>query len=299
MKKNNFFLAYIYLIIATGLWGGNVLAAKIASNIFLEPIKLSFYRNLVAAIIIFPFIIKKLIKDKSLYLLNWKIIVLLSIFSVSIFNTFLNIALTTSTVISSSLMPAFAPSLIIILSFIILHNKISFFQFIGVIISIFGFIAIVVRGDLSNFNDFNFVRGDLWMLLAVISWSLYSVLLKKINKNIDTLIFLFLIFFIGNFIITPFFIIESYYASSFLLNEKFSWYLVLYVGIGPALIAYLFWIKSVQTIGVNKSSLFLNLIPIFSSTISIIFLGEVLKIYHIIGAILIFIGIYLVTKESK
>ena len=74
--------------------------------------------------------------------------------------------------------------------------------------------------------------------------------------------------------------------------------LVLYVGIGPALISYLFWIKSVKIIGANTSGLFLNLIPIFSSFISIIFLREILEMYHIVGAILIFTGIYLVTKKS-
>ena len=136
------------------------------------------------------------------------------------------------------------------------------------------------------------------MLSAVVCWAIYSVLLKKIPKNFDSIVFLFLIFFIGNLIIIPFYILESSIYNTFLLNEKYGWSIVLFVGIGPALISYLFWIKSVKIIGAGKSGLFLNLIPIFSGFISIIFLREILEIYHIIGAILIFTGIYLVTKEN-
>ena len=133
MSKN--ILAYIYLIFATSLWGGNIIAAKIASNIMLEPIKLSFYRNLIVLLILLPFTINKISKNLNIFFKHWKIIILLSIVSVAIFNTFMNIALTTTTVISSSLMPSFAPSIIIILSFIIFNSKISMIQITGVFIS--------------------------------------------------------------------------------------------------------------------------------------------------------------------
>ena len=297
MSKN--ILAYIYLIFATSLWGGNIIAAKIASNIMLEPIKLSFYRNLIVLLILLPFTINKISKNLNIFFKHWKIIILLSIVSVAIFNTFMNIALTTTTVISSSLMPSFAPSIIIILSFIIFNSKISMAQLTGVFISFFGFINIIIRGNITNLSSINFVTGDLWMLGCVSCWAFYSVMIKKIPKNIDNLSFLFLIFFIGNLFVLPFFINESYIHGSFSINEESGWFLVLYCGIGPALISYLLWIKSIKIIGANKSGLFLNLIPIFSSIISIFFLRETLEIYHIVGAIFIFTGIYMVNKERK
>ena len=298
MHKHNNYLAYLYLICATALWGGNIVAAKIASNIMLEPIKLSFYRNLVVIFILLPFAFNKLITNQKVYIKNWKIITLLSLLSVSIFNTAMNIALTTTSVISSSLMPAFAPALIILLSFLIYNSTITVFQSIGAVVSFFGFITIVLRGSLINLSQLDFVTGDLWMLSAVVCWAIYSVLLKKIPKNFDSIVFLFLIFFIGNLIVIPFYILESSIYNTFLLNEKYGLILVLYAGIGPALISYLFWIKSIKIIGASTSGLFLNLIPIFSSFISIIFLREILEIYHIIGAIFIFTGIYLVTKKN-
>ena len=297
MSKN--YIAYLYLIGATALWGGNIIAAKIASNISFEPIKLSFFRNLVVLMILFPFVINKLDKISIFFKQHWKILILLSIFSVSIFNTFMNIALTTSSVISTSLMPSFAPSIIILLSLIIYNTKINLMQIIGVFISFIGFITIIIRGNFLNLGSLNFVSGDLWMLGCVTCWAFYSVMIKKIPKEIDNISFLFLIFFIGNIFVLPFFIFESFINQSFVINEQNGFLLVLYCAIGPALISYLLWIKAIKIIGANNSGLFLNLIPIFSSLISIIFLKEKLELFHIVGALLIFTGIYLVIIKSS
>ena len=295
----NKYYIYILLFIATLLWGGNVIAAKIANNIMLEPIKLSFFRNLVAIIILFPFIIKNINKIYILFIKHWKLISILSILSVSIFNTFMNIALKTSSVISSSLMPSFAPSIIILLSIIFYKSKINLLQSIGVIISFIGFLSIIFRGNINNLESLNFVTGDLWMLGCVLCWSIYSATIRIIPKEIDNISFLFLIFFVGNIFVFPFYCYESIINDSFNIDENYAIPLILYVGIGPALISYIIWIKCIKVIGANKAGLFLNLIPVFSSTISIIFLNEILKNYHIIGAILIFLGIYLVNREKN
>ena len=298
MDKYKLITAYLFLIIATALWGGNIVAAKIASIITLEPIKLSFYRNIVVIVILLPFIINKIKIIFEIFKINWKIICILSIFGVSIFNSFMNIALTSSSVISSSLMPSFAPSLIIIFSLIFFNSKISYLQCIGVFVSFIGFLSIIIRGNILNLGSLDFVIGDIWMLGCVACWAFYSVMLKKMPKEIDNISFLFLIFFIGNIFVLPFYIFESSVNNSFFLNEKYSFLLVLYVGIGPALISFLLWIKSIKIIGASKSGLFLNLIPIFSSLISIIFLNEIIKLFHIVGALLIFLGIYIVNKEK-
>jgi len=227
MDKSITISAYIFLIFATALWGGNIVAAKVASIISLEPIKLSFYRNLVVLIILLPFVFYKIKIIYEIFKQNWKIIIFFSILSVSIFNTFMNIALTTSSVISSSLMPAFAPSMIIVLSLIIFNSKISYLQFIGVIISFIGFINIIIRGDIFNLGSLNFVIGDIWMLGCVSCWALYSTLIRKIPKEIDNISFLFLIFFIGNIFVIPFYTFESAINQSFTINEQYGFLLVL------------------------------------------------------------------------
>ena len=137
------------------------------------------------------------------------------------------------------------------------------------------------------------------MLGCVSCWAFYSVMIRKIPKEINNIDFLFLIFFIGNIVVLPFYVLESSVNQSFQINEKYGWLLIFYVGVGPALISYLLWIKAIKIIGANKSGLFLNLIPIFSSLISILFLKEKLEVFHIVGALLIFTGIYLVIKKNS
>ncbi len=192
MDKSKIISAYFFLIFATALWGGNIVVAKIASIVSLEPIKLSFYRNLVVIIILLPLVINRINVIYKIFKKNWKIIIVFSILSVSIFNTFMNIALTTSSVISTSLMPSFAPSMIIIFSLIIYKSKISYLQLIGVIVSFIGFINIIIRGNILNLGSLNFVVGDIWMLGCVSCWALYSSMIRKIPKGIDNLSFLFL-----------------------------------------------------------------------------------------------------------
>ena len=298
MDKSKIISAHFFLIFATALWGGNIVVAKIASIVSLDPIKLSFYRNLVVIIILLPFVFNRIKILYEIFKKNWKIIIILSILSVSVFNTFMNIALTTTSVISSSLMPSFAPSMIIVLSLIFYNSKISYLQFTGVIISFIGFVNIIIRGDILNLGSLNFVVGDIWMFGCVSCWAFYSVMIRKIPKEIDNISFLFLIFFIGNIFVIPFYIFESI-DQSFSINEQHGLLLVLYVGIGPALVSYLLWIKAIKIIGANNSGLFLNLIPIFGSLISIIFLKEKLELFHIVGALLIFTGIYLVIRKSS
>ena len=87
-------------------------------------------------------------------------------------------------------------------------------------ISFIGFINIIIRGDIINLGSFNFVVGDIWMLGCVSCWALYSSLVRKIPKEIDNMSFLFLIFFIGNMFVLPFYLFESHIYKSYLINEE-------------------------------------------------------------------------------
>ena len=190
MSKN--LIAYIYLISATALWGGNIIAAKIASNIMLEPIKLSFYRNIIVLIILLPFVLNKLSNNYYILIKHWKIITFLSIVSVSIFNTFMNIALTTTTVISSSLMPSFAPSLIILLSLIIYNSKISFIQLIGCLLVFTGVVIAIFYGtSKSNEHRWEKIEGSvnagiILGILAALGQAIGIIIMKPIlNEGAD------------------------------------------------------------------------------------------------------------------
>ena len=90
-------------------------------------------------------------------------------------------------VINSSIMASITPLLIILFSWLIFKTKTYFMQFFGIILSIIGVLLIISKSNLNNLINLNFTIGDLWMLAAVFSWGLYSVLLKKIDSSLSQL----------------------------------------------------------------------------------------------------------------
>ena len=182
--KSKFFFACILLIFSSLFWSGNFLVGKLAYNSFLDPLKLSFYRWLIALIILLPFTLKEIINHISIFKNNIYTIIFLSILSVTIFNSFTYIALQSTMVINASLMASIGPLLIIFFSWIIYKTKTSLLQFIGIILSMIGVLSIILKGKIINLFNLNFTPGDLWMLAAVISWGLYSVFLKKLDSKL-------------------------------------------------------------------------------------------------------------------
>ena len=205
MKKSVFF-AFFLLTLSSFFWSGNIFTGKLAYNNDLTPFKLSFFRWLLAFLILFPFTIKDIIKNLNIYKKNIILIIAVSVLGVAIFNSFTYISLQTTLVINSSLMASIAPVLIIGLSWLIYRSRTTYFQFTGIFLSLLGAICIVLKGDLSNLFNLYFTPGDLWIFAAIFSWALYSVLLKKIDASLPQLATLEIMILIGLLFIFPFYV---------------------------------------------------------------------------------------------
>ena len=291
MQKNIFF-AFLLLIFSSFFWSGNFFTGKLAFNNDLSPFKLSFFRWLLAFLILLPFTSKEIIKNLNIYLNNIVLMIIVSILGVTIFNSFTYISLQTTLVINSSLMTSIAPVLIIGFSWLIFKTKTTYLQFTGIFLALFGALCIVLKGNISNLLNLYFTPGDIWMFIAVFSWGLYSVLLKKIDAKLTQLATLEVMIIIGLIFIFPFYILESL-NNGFFPHKTIDIYMIFYVGIFAGIISFFCWNKGVSIIGANRASLFLHLIPVFSSIWAISFLNENFSFYHLVGAIFIIIGIIL------
>ena len=295
--QNKIFFAFLLLIFSSLFWSGNFLTAKLAYNYNLSPLKLSFFRWLLAFIIIFPFTYNDIFINFFLFKKNLIKIIILSILGVTIFNSFTYIALTSTIVINASIMGSIAPLLIIFFSWLILNTKSSYSQFFGILLSILGVIFIIIKGKFINLIDLNFTPGDIWMLIAVISWGLYSVLLK-LDKSLPQIATLTVMIFFGSIFIFPFYFLESL-SYGFFPNKLSDLLMISYVAIFAGIFAFLFWNKGVSLIGANRAGVFLHLIPIFSSLWAILFLDESFSLFHIFGIIFIVIGIILANYKYR
>jgi len=290
--SKNFFLAVFLLTSASFFWSGNFFAGKIAYLSDLTPFKLGFFRWLLAMLILFPFTYSEIIRNYNYYKKNILLMTFLGFLAVTVFNSLTYISLQTTLIINSTLMASIAPVLMIGFSWLIFKTKTTSLQFAGIFLSLLGAFSIILKGNINNLFNLYFTSGDIWMFTAVVSWCLYSVLLKKIDNSISQLATLQVMVILGLLFIFPLYIIENY-NTSFLPTQKIDFAIIIYVAIFASIIAFFSWNKGVSIIGPNRSSLFLHLIPVFSSIWAVSFLNEKFSFFHLIGIIFILSGIIL------
>ena len=296
--SKNLLLAIILLIASSFFWSGNFFAGKIAHLSELTPFKLGFFRWLLAFLILLPFTYSNIVKNINYYKNNLLLISFLGVLAVAIFNSFTYISLQTTQVINSTLMASASPVMMIGFSWLIFKTKTNFLQFLGIFMSLLGAFSIILKGNINNLIDLTFTLGDWWMFGAVVSWCLYSVLLKKIDNTISQLATLEVMVFIGLIFIFPFYIFECL-NSSYLPTKQVDYIIIIYVAIFASIVAFFSWNKGVSIIGANRASLFLHLIPVFSAVWAILFLNEQFAFFHIIGVIFILSGIVLSNIRLK
>ncbi|HIF61944.1 MAG TPA: DMT family transporter [Candidatus Pelagibacter sp.] len=294
--KNN--SAYIFLILATLFWSGNFIVGKAASLFEIPPFSLNFYRWTFAWLILAPFTLKEIIQKKDHILQNIKLILVLGITSITIFNSIVYYSLNFTQVISGVLMISTIPVMIIFFSWIFKIEKTNVYQILGVIFSLLGVAIIVTKADLDILINLNFNKGDLWMVVAMFSWAIYSALLRKKKFDLSQASLLEVIISGGLILLLPAYLIEK--ALGFELNVNLPFILTLsYVVLLPGLASFICWIKGIAIIGPNRAGIFLHLMPIFSTVLAILIFEEQFMNYHLFGTIFIIGGIFLSSRKLK
>ena len=290
--------AYIFLILTTLFWSGNFIVGKAASIFEIPPFTLNFYRWTFAWLILAPFTIKEIYIKKNYILENIKLILVLGITSITIFNSIVYYSLNFTQVISGVLMISTIPVMIIFFCWLLKIEKTNTYQIMGVIFSLSGVVVIITKADLSILLNLNFNKGDLWMVVAMFSWAMYSALLRKKKFELSQLSLLQTIISAGLIFLLPAYLIEL--SLGYRVNIHLPFVLTLtYVVLFPGLASFIFWIKGISIIGSNRSGIFLHLMPIFSTAMAILIFNEKFMIFHIIGATLIIIGIILSSKGRQ
>ena len=166
---------------------------------------------------------------------------------------------------------------------------------LGVFFSLFGVIVIITKADLEILLNLNFNKGDLWMVVAMFSWAIYSALLRKKKFKLSHIAFLQTIITAGLIFLLPAYLLEI--MLGYKLNIHIPFLLTLsYVVLFPGLASFFFWIKGISIIGSNRSGIFLHLMPIFSILMAIIIFKEKFMNFHLVGVVFIIMGIVLSTK---
>ncbi len=206
--KNNNNLAYLLLILTTLFWSGNFIVGKAASIYEIPPFSLNFYRWFFACLILMPFTIKELIKKKDYIFANIGFFIILGITSITIFNSIVYYSLYYTQVISGVLMISTIPVWIIFISSLLNIEKTNLFQIFGVILSLIGVVFIISKANVDILKNLEFNRGDLTMIVAMLSWAIYSALLKKKKYEVSQITLLQIVIICGLIFLIPIYFIE-------------------------------------------------------------------------------------------
>ena len=290
--------AYIFLILATLFWSGNFIVGKAASLFEIPPFTLNFYRWTFAWLILAPFTLKEIFRKKNYIINNIKLFLILGVTSITVFNSIVYYSLNFTQVISGVLMISTIPVMIIFFCWVFKIEKTNFYQILGVFFSLMGVVVIVTNANISKLLNLDFNKGDLWMVVAMFSWAMYSALLRKKKFKLSQISLLQTIISAGLILLLPAYLIEM--ALGYKVDIHLPFILTLtYVVLFPGLASFFFWIKGISIIGSNRSGIFLHLMPIFSTIMAMFIFKEKFMIFHLIGAISIITGIILSSKGRR
>ena len=290
--------AYIMLVCASLFWAGNFMIGKYAFLSEIPPLSLVFYRWSLVWIILLPFTYKEIIKHKDTILNNLTLLFFLGLTSVGLFNSFTYLSLIHTQVINASLFNTAIPAIIILLCFLFKIERTNKFQILGLIISVCGILAIITKLKLDILLSLNFNKGDLIMIGGVLTWGVYSTLLKKKQFTLPLLTLVHVICTFGLISVFPQFLYEFSNEQTIQFDVNLI-YTLIFLALFPSIGSYYCWAGAVSIIGANRAGISLSLIPLFSSIMAIAIYGEIFQFFHLIGAILIILGLFLSNKEIK
>lgn len=290
-------LAYIGLAFSAFFWAGNAVFAR-ASVGLIPPFTLSFWRWCLAFVFLLPFALPHLRQDWSQVTKAWRQLLLLALLSIGSYNTLLYLAAQTTTAVNITLVSATMPIVIVLMARLLLGQRLNSWQWAGIAVALCGMLAIVFLSAPEAVAATKLNQGDIIMVVAVLVWGLYSVLLRRRPLTMHPLTILIALIALGLPIILPFYLWELTTQGTFQITAS-SAFIILYTAIFPSLLAYLFWNHGVTVVGPSQSGMFIYLVPIFTALVAGALLGEQVQKHHLIGGVLILVGLYLSTRMAS
>ncbi len=267
---------------------------------FVPPISLAFWRWLFVFLILifFNFLVLKRDFSKFNFKKEYFKLFVLGATGCGICGAFPFIAGQTTTVINMGIIYTSSPIFIILISCLFFGEKFNSIKILGLLLCLVGVSIIITKGNLELLLNFKFNPGDIWILGAAIGWAIYSIYLYNWKTNLTDFSRFTLISFFGAISLFPFYLFEEINIASTIFNTNFfKW--TLFASISPGIIAFSLYTITQRYLGATVTGFTLYLYTIYGSFFGIIFFDETLEYFHYIGALSVFIGIYLVKKKTK
>ena len=289
----------VLLVLPPLFWAGNAIVGRMAVGT-IAPFALNALRWTLAGLILLPFAWRGLIAHRAAITREWRTIAGLSVLGVSAYNALQYLALTTSSPINVTLISASAPVFILAIGALLYGERVKRPQVAGALVSIVGVTMVIARGRPGNLANLELVPGDLFMLAAAATWSLYTWILKKHRPDVPQAPLLFVQIVFGTLLLLPPVLVEALVLHvPTHVDTPRAWAVLAYVAVFPSLVAYFCWDRGVAQAGAALPVFFANLTPVFAALLSALLLGELPQWYHGLGLVLILAGIRLAGRARR
>ena len=283
----------LFLMMPPLCWAGNVVLGRAMVG-HIPPLALSFWRWLIAFALILPFTFRGIVAAQSEIRARWPDILIMGTLGIGTYNSFQYVALQTSSALNVASGPVFS----LLVGALFFRSSVSRPQAIGAILSVAGVLSVISHGNLQTILELRLTPGDAYMLFAITIWSFYTWLLRSRRPRIPAAPFLTIQIAVGTLAIFPFYLAErSSTAVHFVFDQQVVLTL-LYVSLFASLVAYFSWDRAVARTGATFPAYFVNLTPVFAALLANVFLNEQIAGFHLIGAVLIFLGIIVANRGA-
>jgi drug/metabolite transporter (DMT)-like permease len=285
--------AYPLLILTMALWGSGLVVAR-AVHELIPPLALTFWRWLLALLILWPFVHRQLPQAWPAVRTEWRSLAVLTASMLA--GSLLSVAavgFTTAT--NATLINATQPALTAMAAWLVVRDGLSPRQGLGIALAFVGILVMVFEADLGKLLGLRANIGDLLMLGAVVGWAVYAVQVQRSALEVSGLLLLFLISACATLILLPLYWLEGIELG----RDPRTIAAIVYLGGGSTVLAVFLWNLCILSVGANRAAIFVNLMPVFGVALAVLLLGERLAFYHMAGALLVFGGILLGVRRVR
>lgn len=280
-------------MLASLFWAGNQVSGRALREAF-GPFALSFWRWLIAAAVLAPFVWPSVRRQAPLLRRHWRLLAVLSLLSVVLFQSFIYLGLRTTTAINGVLFNSSIPLFILLAAWSMDGERATPRQLLGLALSLLGILLIITRGEPSRIVHMDFHAGDLWILAAMPVWALYSVLLRRKPAELGGMPLVFVLAAGGLVVLTPAYLLEMLWIPQRMPGPE-AIAGVVYIGLFASIAALACWNAGVAAVGANIAGFTVHLLPLFGTVLAILFLGEKPQLFHALGFLAILGGVALAT----
>ena len=286
--------AYVLLILTTLMWGGNAIAGRLAVG-EISPMVLTCLRWVFVVAVMIPLVGRQVVAEWAKIRARWVFTILMGAFGFTAFNGLFYAAAHHTTAVNLTIFQGAIPVLVLLGTVLFFRARVIPLQVIGMIVTILGVVLVSVKADIEILRTLSLNIGDVWMLIACLFYSGYTLGLRH-RPAIPGLVFFAAMAGVAFVSSLPLIGLEIARGTAQFPTPT-GWLILLYVAVMPSLLSQIFYMRGVELIGPARAGLFVNLVPVFGALLAVLLLGEPFATYHALGLVLVLGGIWLAEQR--